>query len=363
MKNLNISKFMLINEDALSALKKIPDNVFHTIVTSPPYWQLRDYFAPKQLGQENTPEEYIHKLVIILEEAKRVLRKDGSLWLNIGDSYNQKAFKHKNNIKIKDLMGMPWKVALALQNSGWYLRCDIIYNKTNPLPDGAKDRPTRSHEYIFLLTKSSKYFYDYYATLEDTETHPNGEQGFGANNQKGTYRMDQERTFIHYGKRNKRSVWEVPVANFQGKHFATFSSKLIEPCILASTSEKGCCVECGTPWVRKFEKEQIKINNKSTNKLTDSSNMFEDMKTKQEYKLHLVEKGWEKQCQCKTFDTKSCLVLDPFSGMATTGLVSFKHCQNYVGIELNKEYLDISKERLTKGCEESVEEIFDVNDF
>ena len=282
----NYKKFMLINNDAISGLKDIPDNTFHTAVTSPPYWQLRDYFVKNQLGQEATPEEYIKNLVDILREVKRVLRKDGTLWLNMGDGYNnssgferttdwkrkgrqggssdKKSFKHKT-IKTKDLVGMPWRVALALQADGWYLRCDIIWKKTNPMPDGAKDRPTRGHEYLFLLSKSKQYFYDYYAILEDTESHPKGEQGFGANIQEGTFRMDQERTFVHYGKRNMRSVWETSVSSFKGKHFATFPMKLIEPCVKASTSEKGCCVECGKPWSRKFEKKEVEID-KDTNK-------------------------------------------------------------------------------------------------
>ena len=256
------NKFLLLNGDSKKVLKTLPNEIIHTVVTSPPYWQLRDYFVADQLGQEATPEEYVKNLVDIFKEIKRVLRKDGTVWLNIGDGYNntsgqsrakegrkrkareggsadKKSFKH-STIKVKDLIGMPWRVAFSLQEDGWYLRNDIIYNKTNPMPDGAKDRPTRGHEYIFLLSKSQKYFYDYYAVLEDTNEHPDKEQGFGAKEQQGTFRQDQERVFTHYGKRNKRSVWTTSVASFKGKHFATFSTKLIDPCIKASTSERGC---------------------------------------------------------------------------------------------------------------------------
>ena len=373
---------MLINNDALSALKDIPDNTVHTVITSPPYWQLRDYFVSNQLGQEATPEEFVNNLVEICDEIKRVLRKDGTFWLNIGDGYNnnsgfsraksewkregrkggssdKKSFKHPT-IKTKDLIGIPWRVALALQEKGWYLRQDIIYSKTNPMPDGAKDRPTRGHEYIFLLTKSSKYFYDYYATLEDTAEHPDGEQGFGANEQHGTNRMDQNRIFEHYGKRNKRSVWTTSVSSFKGVHYATFSLKLIEPCIKAGTSEYGCCVECGTPWARLFGKVKKEVKREATpKKYTESgANIWpEIMETKKEYQLFLIEQGWEKQCKCDTDEVKRCIVLDPFSGMATTGLAAFKYDQNYLGIELNKDYLEMSKDRLQNEAGNEVQEV------
>jgi DNA modification methylase len=372
-------KFMLINNDALSALKEIPDNTFHTVVTSPPYWQLRDYFVSEQLGQESTPEEYIKRLVEIMGEVKRVLRKDGTCWFNIGDGYNnssgfertsdwkregrkggssdKKAFKH-SSIKTKDLIGMPWRLAFAFQEAGWYLRCDVVWGKSNPMPDGAKDRPTRGHEYIFLLTKSSKYFYDYYAVLENTDEHPDKEQGFGANVQEGTFRQDQERSFQHYGKRNMRSVWKTSVASFKGKHYATFPLKLIDPCIKAGTSEYGCCVNCGTPWVRKFEKIEKEIEKEGTKKHTESgSNLFPEIKVKKEYKLYLVERGWQKQCTCETDEVKSCIVLDPFSGMATTGLASIRYKQNYVGIELNKEYQAHSRQRLSENSDIFLEEV------
>jgi DNA modification methylase len=319
-------KFLLLNGNSKDVLKEFPDNCVQTVVTSPPYWQLRDYFVDDQLGQEETPEEYVKNLVEICEEIKRVLRKDGIFWLNIGDGYNN-SFKHPI-IKNKDLVGMPWRVGLALQEAGWYLRCDIIFSKTNPMPDGAKDRPTRGHEYIFLLTKSPKYFYDYYGVLEETEKQPEQIQGFGANEQHGTYRMDQERTFEHYGKRNKRSVWEFSVSNFKGNHFATFNPKLIEHCIKSSTSEKGCCVECGTPWCRIFEKEKIPSENKKG------------------YNLELSHKGWEKGCNCETDEVKKCIVLDPFNGSGTTGIVSLKYDNNYIGIDINKEYLDIARSNI-----------------
>lgn len=344
------SKFLLLQGKSQDVLKKFPDNVFHTVITSPPYWSLRDYFNDEQLGQESTPEEYVKNVVSIMREVKRTLRQDGTVWFNIGDSYNnnsgfcratndwgrkgrdkgsadKKAIKHPT-IKIKDLIGMPWRVAFALQEDGWYLRCDIVWEKTNPMPDGAKDRPTRGHEYIFLLSKSPKYFYDYYRVLEDTKEKPEGIQGFGANNQEGTYRMDQNRTFEHYGKRNKRAVWRQSVATYRGKHFATYPPKLITPCVQASTSDDGCCVACGTPWVREFEKVKKPADNKKG------------------YTVTLEDNGFHKDCKCKTTEKKRCLVLDPFNGTGTTGEVAITHEQNYVGIELNPEYLEIARDRL-----------------
>lgn len=390
-----VEKFLLLHGDAKSMLSKFPDNTFHTAVTSPPYWKQRDYFAKGQLGQEATPEEFIENLVDICKEVKRVLRKDGTFWLNIGDSYNtssgfcrgtkgwkrkgrdkgsadKKAIKHPY-VKKKELFGVPWMLAISLQKDGWYLRCDIIWEKSNPMPDGAKDRPTRGHEYLFLLSKSPQYFYDYYRVLEDTEEKPDGVQSFGARNQKGTYRMDQERSFQHYGKRNKRSVWTTSVSSFQGDHFATYPPQLIEPCIMASTSEYGCCVKCGTPWSRQFEKVEVGVDPKMDKGLkkrkSESVNYFEDEcptieeEKETEYSLELVSKGWEKGCKCKTDEVTSCLVLDPFSGTGTTGEVALKHGQRYVGIELNKKYIEISRERLhPTSVRKEVETIEDILD-
>ena len=391
------SKFLLLQGKSQDVLKQFPENTFHTVVTSPPYWSLRDYFDDDQLGQESTPEEYVENVVSIMREVKRTLRKDGTVWFNIGDSYNnssgfcrategwdrkgrdkgsadKKAIKHKT-IKTKDLMGMPWSVAFALRDDGWYLRCDIVWEKENPMPDGAKDRPTRGHEYIFLLSKSPQYFYDYYRVLEDTEYHPEGIQGFGANDQKGTFRMDQERTFRHYGKRNKRAVWRCSVSTYRGGHFATYSPKLITPCIQASTSEKGCCLKCGTPWEREFDKIEVDrpappSGYGKKHQVEDLMDIFvsdHDLDNSETHpqtvkSLELIDKGWNKNCKCDTEETTNCLVLDPFNGTGTTGEVSLQHHQRYVGIELNKEYLEIAKKRL-ENCGMMVEEVFTIEDI
>ncbi len=208
--------------DAQLLLKSFPANFFRCCVTSPPYWGLRDYGAEGQIGAEEEPASYIQHLVAVFEEVRRILTEDGSLWLNIGDSYTSgnrayRAPDKKNPIramsyraptpeglKPKDLVGIPWRLAFALQEAGWYLRSDIIWEKPNCMPESVRDRPTRAHEYVFLLTKSSKYYYNF-----KNVTEPNG--------------------------RNRRTVWSIPTEPFLGAHFATFPPKLVEPCILAGS--------------------------------------------------------------------------------------------------------------------------------
>lgn len=262
---LHISNSMIIESDAMVALQRLPSESVQCIVTSPPYWGLRDYGIEGQIGLEEKLQQYINKLTSIFSEAKRVLRDDGVFWLNIGDGYTSgnrgyRAPDKKNparamsirpdtpdGLKPKDLLGIPWRIALALQADGWYLRSDIIWNKPNAMPESVKDRPTRSHEYVFMLTKREKYYYDYQAIKE------NG--------------------------RNKRTVWSVNTAPFPEAHFATFPPALIEPCILSSTKEND-------------------------------------------------------------------VVLDPFFGSGTVGVVCQENRRRFIGIELNNEYVRIAQKRL-----------------
>lgn len=262
---LHISNSMIIESDAMIALQRLPSESVQCIVTSPPYWGLRDYGIEGQIGLEEKLQQYINKLTSIFSEAKRVLRDDGVFWLNIGDGYTSgnrgyRAPDKKNparamsirpdtpdGLKPKDLLGIPWRIALALQADGWYLRSDIIWNKPNAMPESVKDRPTRSHEYVFMLTKREKYYYDYQAIKE------NG--------------------------RNKRTVWSVNTAPFPEAHFATFPPALIEPCILSSTKEND-------------------------------------------------------------------VVLDPFFGSGTVGVVCQENRRRFIGIELNNEYVRIAQKRL-----------------
>ena len=222
---LRIEESSIIEGDALTVLRRLPDESVQCIITSPPYWGMRDYGINDQIGLEVTLPQFIASLVTVFRECRRVLRHDGTLWVNIGDGFTSgnrkwRAPDRKNparamdtrpdtphGLKPKDLLGLPWRLAFALQDDGWFLRADVIWHKPNAMPESVRDRPTRSHEYLFLLSKSEKYFYDRNAVLE-----ANG--------------------------RNRRSVWDVHTQGGGGAHFATFPPKLIEPCIRAS-SEPG----------------------------------------------------------------------------------------------------------------------------
>jgi DNA modification methylase len=244
--------------NCLDVLKQLPDNHYHTCVTSPPYWGLRDYGTSCQLGLEDTPEEYVANLVQVFKEVKRVLRDDGTVWLNLGDSYartggdSSTQGRHwdgrKNNpntghnryakdigLKQKDLIGIPWRVALALQEDGWYLRQDIIWHKPNPMPESVKDRCTKSHEYIFLLSKKPHYYFDSEAISE--EANYKGVDGGGSTNryEQNNFGADNRQ----HDKRNKRSVWSVCPSSYKEAHFAVFPEELITPCVLSGSPEYG----------------------------------------------------------------------------------------------------------------------------
>ena len=297
-------RWRIVNGDCLSTLMSFPAESVDCCVTSPPYWGLRDYGVEGQLGMELNPEEYIKNLVEVMEVVKRVLKPGGTLWLNLGDSYSGSGKgtgtgdhkwgeKQRGNMgarilhkrittdmkngvnritpppgfKAKDLMGLPWRVAFALQKKGWYLRQDIIWYKTNCMPESVKDRCTKAHEYVFLLSKSRRYYFNHEAIKEvaqyggSSSSSFTGSDGFG------------------HQYRSKRSVWSIPNKSFKGAHFATFPEKLVEPCILAGSPQEG-------------------------------------------------------------------LVLDPFSGSGTTGVVALGMGRGFVGIELNPEYVRLAENRI-----------------
>ena len=299
--NLN----QIIQGDVLDCLKNIPDQSVQCVVTSPPYWGLRDYNVSGQLGLESSPDEFVDNLVKVFREIKRVLKDDGTLWLNLGDSYyrsgsdqptqrgllntediNQRyGFdkKHKKShdvLKSKDLIGIPWKVAFALQADGWYLRQDIIWHKPNPMPESVKDRCTKSHEYIFLLSKSAKYFYDADGISEKTLTKDNTNRNRDItklNNTPGRTKMNGLKT-NNYETKNKRSVWKINTKPYKDAHFATFPPELPELCIKAGSKEND-------------------------------------------------------------------IILDPFFGSGTTGWVAQRLGRKWLGIELNPEYIKIAEKR------------------
>ncbi|WP_198805848.1 DNA-methyltransferase [Leptolyngbya sp. BL0902] len=280
--DFNQANFVL-NGEALEVLKNFPSSIVQTVVTSPPYYGQRDYCADDQIGMEQTPEEYIERLVNIFDEVKRVLREDGTLWLNIGDKYIN-----------GNLAGLPWRLAIALKERGWLLRSDIIWHKPNAMPSSVQNRPTTDHEYIFLFAKNSKYFYDADSIREPHVTFSEKSKMKGGRNHLGKEGGTPEQgknsgnSNLHRGRwdqafhpkgRNKRTVWEVPLSKFREAHFAVFPEKLIEPCILAGSSE-------------------------------------------------------------------GSVVLDPFFGSGTTGLVSLMKGRKFIGIELNKHYCEIAIKRI-----------------
>lgn len=317
----------IIQGDSLTKLRELPDGIVNCCVTSPPYYALRDYGVDGQIGLEETPEKYISDLVDVFREVRRVLRDDGTLWVNIGDSYwgsgsrgvdatdnptmagklqmgskgtvnlsgVPKLTGNYNGIKNKDIIGIPWMLAFALRADGWYLRQDIIWQKPNPMPESVKDRCTKSHEYIFLLSKNPKYYFDSdvisepcsRVTIEDFARRKKMGNKGKAGNGYGTVRPDLIRSRENFvpknHRRNKRDVWSVPTKPIKEAHFATFPEKLIEPCILAGCPSDG-------------------------------------------------------------------IVLDPFFGSGTTGRTALKLGRKYIGIELNPEYIEICIRR-TEGVQ------------
>jgi DNA modification methylase len=273
----------IICGDASAGLAQMPSGFVNVIVTSPPYWGQRDYGVSSQLGTEDTPAAYVTRLVEILREARRVLRDDGTLWLNIGDKY-----------ATKGLLGLPWRVALALIDDGWVLRSDVIWHKPNAMPSSVKTRPTTDHEYMFMLTKTTDYFFDAdairepHVTFSETSKMKGGRGHFGkrggtpeAGKNGGSQNLHDARwdQAFHPLGRNKRTVWNIPLSKFREAHFAVFPERLIEPCILSGSPRGG-------------------------------------------------------------------VVLDPFFGSGTSGLVALNNGRRFVGIELNPEYCEIAQRRL-----------------
>lgn len=297
----------IITGNAIEVLKELPDCSADCCITSPPYLGLRDYGVSGQLGLENSVEAYINRLTDIFREVRRVLKNDGTLWLNIGDSYVSSNSEY-SNCKRKDLIGAPWLLAFALRDDGWYLRQDIIWEKPNAMPESVKDRCTKSHEYIFLFSKQSKYYFDYEAIKEPAvgfnnivpagskgTLRPNSRlrkgnsrtfrgggvytKGQSFNNSAEIMRESHGNNENMTGLRNKRSVWTVATQGYKEAHFATFPEKLIEPCVLAGSRDGG-------------------------------------------------------------------IILDPFIGSGTTAVVAKKHNRGFIGIELNPDYAEMARRRL-----------------
>lgn len=266
--------------DCLHVLRSMPEASIQCCVTSPPYFGLRDYGHDDQIGLERTPDDYVAKLVAVFREVRRVLRDDGTLWLNLGDSYASgggKASPHRDScggigkkgtrgqqpyhsagggferpasiagaIKPKDLVGIPWRVAFALQADGWYLRQDIIWHKPNPMPESVTDRCTKAHEYLFLLSKSERYFFDSEA-MKEPSTQPERagklERSFSTGKPDAVLRQDVGRAVMRSETRNRRSVWSIATQPYSSAHFAVMPSTLVEPCILAGSQVGDYCLD------------------------------------------------------------------------------------------------------------------------
>jgi DNA modification methylase len=313
----------IIQGEAFRTLRTLPDRSVHCCVTSPPYWGLRDYGVSGQLGLEATPQVYVSRMVDVFREVRRVLRDDGTLWLNLGDSYAaNRAYQVPSRLmngdatnaaqaadghgmkatdiglKPKDLVGIPWRVAFALQEDGWYLRQDIIWHKPNPMPESVTDRCTKAHEYIFLMAKSERYYYDQGAAKEGCASGPSDIKKMVEKKNRidakhfhqdpGAMPAANPRTNVGNKRavgspdgRNRRSVWTVATHSFSGAHFATFPPDLIRPCILAGCPEGG-------------------------------------------------------------------IVLDPFFGAGTTGVVATQLGREFLGIELNPQYVELARGRIER---------------
>ena len=332
----------ILEGDVITRLKELPSGIVDCCITSPPYWGLRDYNANGQIGLEDTPEAWCEKLVAVFQEVHRVLKDTGTLWVNVGDAYMD-----------KQLVGQSWMLAFALRADGWYLRSDIIWAKPNPMPESVTDRPTKGHEYLFLLSKQPKYFYDADAVREP-HVRLWDEKNGGNLSGKGIHKLNDGFTDIgdrtdmkpNPAGRNRRTVWTIATQPMPDAHFATFPEKLVEPCILAGTSERGYCEACGKPWVRVVERGELVGKDRGGNykgRNVDAGVKINHGTPGLSYENTTT--GWQPTCDCDA-STIPGLVLDPFMGSGTTALVAARLGRNFTGTELNPEYIKIADKRI-----------------
>ena len=394
--------------DVRERLSELPDGSVHCVVTSPPYWGLRDYGVAGQIGLEPTVVEHVETVVTVFREVHRVLRVDGTVWLNYGDCYatgagkvgkhpgggaqgerwrgnqgagNQPSAKPgrgigplvqpnrmpQEGLKPKDLVLMPARIALALQSDGWWVRSEIVWAKPNPMPESVRDRPTSAHEKVFLLTKSARYFYDAHAVREpakgvsprhrstrDEPASPAGGVSKRTGRRRGkptvkTYKQrGHSRRHAGFNERwehktktgqqamgaNLRNVWTIAPRPYRDAHFATFPPALVEPCIKAGTSERGCCPECGTPLLRVAAER---------GRRTPDASDFSPAGEMQDIQANV---DWESDCECCAVDPVACTVLDPFAGAGTVGLVANRLGRDAILIELNPAYAQMARKRI-----------------
>jgi len=318
-------------------------------------------------------------MVAVFREVWRVLRDDGTLWLNLGStyaanrSYQIDGTKQVNGsqpgagstvpqgYKAKDLVPIPWLVALALQADGWYLRSDIIWSKPNPMPESVTDRPTCAHEYVFLLAKQPKYYYDAEAVKEPSTMHPADWNADGTQKRQSFARGHGNAKNTDAGKepfraiaptRNLRSVWTIATAPCPAAHFAVMPEALVVPCVKAGTSERGCCPECGKPWERVVEKTDKGFADRTFRSphRTETPGMTNGQgATTLAHTIETRTVGWHPGCKCDAGEPQPCVVLDPFLGAGTVGLVAAKLGREWIGVELNPEYAALAQDRIDHG--------------
>jgi len=428
----------VICADVIDGLRELEADSVQCVVTSPPYWALRDYGTgswsggdpdcdhrlyaypddretpggrkgsmPKsetvqrktcrkcgavredrQLGLEETPDEYIARMVEIFREVRRVLRPDGIAWINLGDSYassvgggqndlststvtgsrkkrdpkNETGIKRSAGLKPKDLVGIPWRVALALQADGWYLRSDVIWSKPNPMPESVTDRPTKAHEYVFMLTKSERYFFDADAVAEEsvdqeslTGRHRRNPDKFARHDPNGFAMTRAGFANIPDGKmyptRNIRTVWTIATEPYPEAHFAVFPTAIPDRCIRAATSDAGSCSVCGAPFAKEIDR--VAQPPKDWNRKGDGDPKLatrprgKNGQTHAEWKATHPDtfRGWHPTCEHENADAVPCTVLDPFAGSGTTLAVALELRRHAIGIELNPDFVPLIKRR------------------
>ncbi len=417
----------LYHGDCLDVLRELPDRSVHMCATSPPFYGLRDYGVQGQIGLEETPDMWVARLVAVFREVRRVLRDDGTLWVEIGDSYSsgnreghgtRVGYKQATNlgtighdyrppmpdgIKQKDMLGQPWMLAFALRADGWYLRSEIIWARPNPMPESVTDRPTKAHSTVFLLSKQPRYFYDADAIREEyagpvevrqgrvgayqnramnglgdgtTPTRvltrptpqvetlgdlppeaPRGPDGRRVTAVKGQENSEQHRDGERWpnpGGANARSVWSISTEPTPFAHFATWPQALVRRMIRAGTSEKGCCPECGAPWVRDTSKKLVATRG-SVGAHDGQGARVDPMDAGSQWnhsggvygRYEVATLGWRPSCD-HDHDPVPCVVLDPFAGSGTTLKVARDHVRHAVGIELNEDYCHIAADRLAQ---------------